>query len=71
MVVMTVCSSNKFNALIAQLVEQLICNHQARRSSRRGGTRIQRDGIAYRDRENILLALSSSIKYPQGMGLEP
>jgi hypothetical protein len=26
-------------ALIAQLVEQLICNHQVRRSSRRGGTR--------------------------------
>ena len=25
-------------ALIAQLVEQLICNHQVRRSNRRGGT---------------------------------
>jgi hypothetical protein len=28
-------------ALIAQLVEQLICNHQVRRSSRRGGTNIR------------------------------
>ena len=37
-----VCSSNKFNALIAQLVEQLICNHQARGSSPRGGTIIKR-----------------------------
>ena len=37
-----VCSSNKFNALIAQLVEQLICNHQVRGSSPRGGTRIKR-----------------------------
>ena len=29
-------------ALIAQLVEQLICNHQVRGSSPRGGTRIKR-----------------------------
>ena len=32
------CLPDQFNALIAQLVEQLICNHQVRRSSRRGGT---------------------------------